>query len=301
MTARPRVSVIIPHAARFSAAELSEFARHVESCGLDGVATGDHLAAAVPMADATLTLAVAAAATTRITVGFGVMVLALRHPAWAAKQVATLQHLSGNRVILGVGLGGAVHGTAAWDAVGVPYQDRAARTNASLGILRGLIAGEPTSFRGGAELALAPGAQPPPVWVGGASPASRRRAVTHGDAWYPSMVTPGEVAAGVAHLAELSAVQRRGETPAVAVGGTVLLGANLPASLLDTHVAALVSGYRIPPDVAPAIPLTGPPAAVAERLRSYAAAGARDVVLGLVNNDDWRRQCDLLAEAVALA
>lgn len=193
MTERPRVSVIIPHAIRSGAAELSGFARHVEDCGLDGVAVGDHLAAAVPSAESTLTLAVAAAATRRITVGFGVMVLALRHPAWAAKQVATLQRLSGNRVILGIGIGGAVHGTAAWDAVGVPYRDRAARTDASLAILRGLIAGEPTSFPGGAELTLAPGAQPPPVWIGGTGPASRRRAVTHADAWYPSMFPVGTV------------------------------------------------------------------------------------------------------------
>jgi alkanesulfonate monooxygenase SsuD/methylene tetrahydromethanopterin reductase-like flavin-dependent oxidoreductase (luciferase family) len=301
MTGRPRVSVIIPRALRSSAAELNGFARHVEDCGLDGVAVGDHLAAAVPAAESTLTLAVAAAATRRITVGFGVMVLALRHPAWAAKQVATLQLLSGNRVILGVGIGGAVHGTAAWDAVGVPYAGRAARTDASLAILRGLIAGEPTSFPSGAELTLAPGAQPPPVWIGGTGPASRRRAVAHGDAWYPSMITPGEVAAGAAHLADLSAERDRAQAPTVAVGGSVLLGAAPPCDLLDAHVSALTSGYRVPPDVAPSIPLTGPPAAVAEGLRSYSAAGAQHVVLGLIDNDDWHRQCDLLAEALSLA
>jgi alkanesulfonate monooxygenase SsuD/methylene tetrahydromethanopterin reductase-like flavin-dependent oxidoreductase (luciferase family) len=55
-----------------------------------------------------------------VKIGFGVMVLALRGPAWAAKQVATLQALSGERVILGVGAGSDLHGTAAWDAIGVP-------------------------------------------------------------------------------------------------------------------------------------------------------------------------------------
>ena len=150
------MSVIVPHAQRFSAADLSAVARHVEDAGLDGVFVGDHLAAAVPHADSTLALAVAAAATTRIRIGFGVMVLALRHPAWAAKQLASLQQLSGNRVILGVGLGGAVHGTAAWDAVGVPFQERGARTDAALGILRGLISGEPTELRDGSNLTLAP-------------------------------------------------------------------------------------------------------------------------------------------------
>ena len=299
MTAKPRVSVIVPHAMRFAAADLSAVARHVEDAGLDGVFVGDHLAAAVPHADSTLALAVAAAATTRIRVGFGVMVLALRHPAWAAKQVATLQQLSGNRVILGVGLGGAVHGTAAWDAVGVPYRERGARTDAALGILRGLISGEPTELPGGSMLTLAPGAPSPPIWIGGGGAAARRRAAAYGDGWFPSMITPGDLAAGAAHLAELWAERDRTEIATVAVGGSVLLGADLPTGALDAHIAALVDGYRIPADVAAKLPLSGSPAAVAERLLSYADAGARHIVLGLIGGD-WRQQCDLLAEAVGL-
>lgn len=299
MIPRPRVSVVIPHAIRSNASDLSAFARHVEDAGLDGVFTGDHLAAAAPLAGSTLTLAVAAAATTRIQVGFGVMVLALRHPAWAAKQVATLQQLSRNRVILGVGLGGAVHGTAAWDAVGVPYRDRAARTDAALGMLRGLIEGEPTGFSGGTELTLAPGAPPPPIWIGGNAPASRRCAAVYGDGWFPSMITPDGVAAGAADLAGLRAALGHVETPAVAVGGSVPLGAAPTPDMLSAHVAALVSGYGIPPHVAAELPLTGPPAAVAERLRSYATVGARHIILGLIS-DDWRQQCDFLAEAVNL-
>ncbi|MGI8414084.1 MAG: hypothetical protein ACR2QA_16660 [Solirubrobacteraceae bacterium] len=55
--------------------------------------------------------------------------------------MATLQQLSAGHVILGVGLGGAMHGTAAWDAVGVPYHERAAHTDAALRVLRVLIAG----------------------------------------------------------------------------------------------------------------------------------------------------------------
>lgn len=299
MTARPGVSVIVPHAMRFSPDDLSAFGRHVEDVGLDGVFVGDHLAAAAPHADSTLVLAVAAAATTRIHVGFGVMVLALRHPAWAAKQLATLQHLSGNRVILGVGLGGAVHGTAAWEAVGVPYRERGARTDTALGILRSLISGEPTGFPGGAQLTLAPGAPPPPIWIGGGGAAARRRAVAYGDGWFPSMTTPEDLTAGAAHLAELCAQRDRPEIPAVAAGGSVLLGADLPSRALDAHVADLVDGYRIPADVAAKLPLSGPPAAVAERLHSYAASGARHIVLGLIGSN-WRQQCDLLAEAARL-
>jgi hypothetical protein len=114
------------------------------------------------------------------------------------------------------------------------------------------------------------------------------------------MITPDDVVAGAAHLAELCAEQGRAETPAVAVGGNVLLRAALPNGALDAHVGALTSGYGIPPHVAAGLPLTGPPAAVAERLRSYAAVGARHIVFGLIS-DDWHQQSDLLAEAVRLA
>jgi len=185
------VSVTIPHAMRFSAGDLTVFARHAEDAGLDGVFVGDHLTPAVPVTDSSLALAVAAAATSRIRLGFGVMVLGLRHPAWAARQLATLQQLSGNRVILGVGLGGAVHGLAAWQAVGVPFQERGARTDAALEVLRPLISGEPTVLPNGAELTLAPGAPCtglPPRWPRDCAPTPTPEPVTSSSA---SSVTTG--------------------------------------------------------------------------------------------------------------
>lgn len=256
MTTALQVSVIVPHAMRFAAADLAAVARHVEDVGLDGVFVGDHLAATVPLAESTLVLATAAAATSRIHVGFGVMVLALRHPAWAAKQVATLQQLSAGRVILGVGLGGPMHGTAAWDAVSVPYRARAARTDATLRVLRRLIAGEPTVLDNEAELTLAPGVVPPPVWIGGGSAAARRRAAAHGDAWFPSMLAPAQLAAGATHLAQMCADQGGNDTPAIAIGGSALLGEPRSRAILDEHVAGLVDGYGIPPEMASTLPLT---------------------------------------------
>jgi hypothetical protein len=113
------------------------------------------------------------------------------------------------------------------------------------------------------------------------------------------MITPGGLTAGIAHLAELCAEQGSTEIPAAAVGGSVLLGTDLPRNALDAHIAGLIDGYRIPAEVAAELPLAGPPAAVAERLQCYAAAGARQIILGLIGNN-WRRQCDLLAEAARL-
>ena len=124
---------------------------------------GDHLSIGVPTLDSTIALAVAAAATERIHIGTSVYVPALRPLAWAAKQIATLQYVSGGRLLLGVGSGG---GPAQWAAAGVPYEERGTRTDTALRLLPALLAGEQVTLPGLPEptdIELAPPALVPPV------------------------------------------------------------------------------------------------------------------------------------------
>jgi alkanesulfonate monooxygenase SsuD/methylene tetrahydromethanopterin reductase-like flavin-dependent oxidoreductase (luciferase family) len=96
-------------------------ARHAEDLGFESVWVVDQLVAGsgVPFLDSVVVLAAAAAATSRIRLGFGVMILPLRPVVWVAKQVGSLQHVSGDRVILGVGAGGDRH-ERSWVAAGDP-------------------------------------------------------------------------------------------------------------------------------------------------------------------------------------
>lgn len=282
------ISVMLSAPGSVPVEDVGAYARHVEAVGLDGVFVADHLVATRPILDSVATLAAVAAVTGRIRVGFGVMVPALRPVAWAAKQIATLQLLSGGRVILGVGTGGEAHGSAGWVAAGVPYAERGRRTDAALVALPGLIAGE-----GG----LAPAAGVPPIWIGGGSPAALRRAVAHGAAWFPSMVLAGAVADGTGRLRELAAAAGR-PAPAVAVGGFALLGEAAGGPALQ-RLAAGLEAYGVPPDRAARLPVAGPPEAAAERFAEYARAGAGHLVLNVAGSD-WRRQCELIAEARAL-
>jgi alkanesulfonate monooxygenase SsuD/methylene tetrahydromethanopterin reductase-like flavin-dependent oxidoreductase (luciferase family) len=295
---RLSIGVMLSTSGESTATDVRSFARHVEQLGLDAVFAGDHLTPRQPLLDATVTLATAAAATERIRIGYGVMVVALRHPAWVARELSSLQKLSGNRVILGVGSGGAVHGTAAWDAVGVPYAERGQRTDAALAILPQLIAGRPTRLGNASSLTLAPGAEVPPIWIGGGSEAALRRSVEHGAAWFPSMVPPAFVAAGARRMDQLAAV-RGSSRPGIAVGGATLLGVQAPGAVLEGFIAGLTQGYGMPRQWAAAIPITGPPAQAAERFAEYAGAGADHLVLGVIGGD-WQEQCELIAEARAL-
>ncbi|WP_131738545.1 LLM class flavin-dependent oxidoreductase [Actinomadura roseirufa] len=291
-----RIGIYLPSFGVDASATVAEHARHAEDAGFESVWAGDHLVPVRPFLDATLVLATAAAATRTVRVGFGVMVLPLRQVAWAAKQVASLQHLSGGRVLLGVGSGGAVHGDAAFRAVGVPFAERGARTDAALEMLPALVEGRPVLVNGPAsapEVTLTPPAVMPPLLVG-AGP--ERRAARFGDEWFPAFSAPEEVAAGRERIAALAAEYGR-PAPKVTVGLSVGLG-DLPEAEVDAQVRALTA-YGMSEDEARRSLLTGGPAQAAERLAALAEAGAHRVV-ALPFASDRRRQAELFAEAARL-
>ncbi|WP_225994013.1 LLM class flavin-dependent oxidoreductase [Actinomadura rudentiformis] len=289
------VGVHLPSFGVDETAGVAEHARLAESAGLESVWVGDHLRAVKPFLDSTLVLATAAAVTSRVKVGFGVMVLALRPVAWAAKQVASLQHLSGDRVLLGVGTGGEPHGDVAWRAVGVPFAERGRRTDAALELLPGLVEGKPTVIDG-VEIALTPGATMPPVLIAGGGPAMLRRVARHGDECYPAFSTPGQIAELSARLAELAAEHGR-PVPRITVSVSIGLGGVTEAEL-GAQVRGL-TGYGLTEAEARASLVTGTPAQAAEHFAELAAAGAHRII-GMPFPKNRLRQTELLAEATRL-
>ncbi|RAY16425.1 LLM class flavin-dependent oxidoreductase [Actinomadura craniellae] len=294
---RLEIGVVLPGIAvqRRQGLDLATAAQHAEDAGLDGVWHGDHLATGTPSLDCAVGLATAAAATTRIRIGASVFIPAIRPLAWAAKQVAALQYVSGGRLVLGVGSGG---GPEQWAAAGVPYGERGARTDTALELLPRLLSGEPVRLPHGPEVELSPAVPVPEIWVGNASPAAVRRAARLGTGWFPSLVPDARVADGAARLADLAAGHGR-PAPVIALGTTGVLGTEPGLPTREEIAAGFAGVYGVPLEEAVALPVTGGPAEAAERLAACRALGVSHLVLGFAGGD-WRRQCDLLAAAGAL-
>jgi probable F420-dependent oxidoreductase len=194
-----------------------EIAQVAEAHGWEALFVWDHLAYAwgVPSADPWVTLAVSAQATTTIKLGTFVTPLPRRRPQVVASALASLDLLSGGRVIFGAGLGGVDVEFTAFGEDADPHI-RAEKLDESLDILDGLLSGRQTKHAGthyqidGVTLAPLPVQKPRlPIWIGGESQPAMRRAARY-DGWAISGVNeqaqitkrPEQVAEGIAYIAQ---------------------------------------------------------------------------------------------------
>ncbi len=154
-----------------------------------------------------------AATTKKVILGTSVLVLPTHHPVNLAKYLATLDQISGGRVVLGAGVGGEGD---EFNLLGVPIRKRGALTDESITIMKELWSNPYPSYQGGSlnfsEVRFSPKpVQKPhiPVWVGGSSTGARRRAARVGDGWHPNGVSPEDFSAGRREIQELAAESGR--------------------------------------------------------------------------------------------
>ncbi len=188
-------------------------AKLAEDVGFDSLWVSDHILMPEEHArygqgtEALMTLAYAAGITERIGFGLSVLILPMRDPILAAKQIASLQHLSGRSVIAGLGVGWAEQ---EFRFLNADFHQRGRLMDEYIEIMRKLWTEETPEHSGTytfANARFAPMPQPvPPVWIGGASEAALRRAATLGDGYQPTAAF-GKVedfARLIARLRELS-------------------------------------------------------------------------------------------------
>jgi probable F420-dependent oxidoreductase len=138
--------------------------------------------------DPLIALSFVAAATSRIRLGTGVNILSQTNPLYMAKQVSSIDHLSGGRLMLGVGVGWL---REEFHALGVPFERRGARADEYIDAMRAAWTGETVDFHGDFvdwsrfKMLPRPTQEPSvPIVVGGTSDAAIRRVVERGDGWY---------------------------------------------------------------------------------------------------------------------
>lgn len=251
-------------------ADLVEIARAADRSGFAYIAGCDHVGVPRRLAtamstiwyDPVATLSYLAGVTERVQLLSHVAVVGLRHPLLTAKQYATVDHLSGGRLILGVGAG---HVREEFEVLGVDFDRRGAVLDESIDALRAALGpdefpehhGKLYDFEGLGQRPR-PVREHVPLWVGGSSPAAVRRAALKADGWLPQGDPRDKLPAQIARIRRL-----REEA---AVEGPFVFGAiTEPLYVGDP-------GWEVGRRT-----LTGAPEVLAESLRAYGAMGVDQI------------------------
>lgn len=246
--------------------------------------------------DPIVALAVAGGLTTRVKLGFSVLVVPGRNPMLLAKELATLDRLSGGRLLPAFGLGAVDPGEQ--QAFGVERGERAARFDEVLPLLRRFWAGDAVDHDGpfhhyeGAVVRPQPIQQPLDIWLGGIAPSELRRCGRLGDGWLPSFCTPDDVRRGIAVITEKAEQAGRAIDPEH-------FGALIP--YIDGPIPELVAAgvARRRPDVDPAevvaSGLDGLRTMIGQHIE---AGGSKFVVVPIAEPPRWDEHLAEVAEAV---
>jgi alkanesulfonate monooxygenase SsuD/methylene tetrahydromethanopterin reductase-like flavin-dependent oxidoreductase (luciferase family) len=235
---------------RHDAGGLIEFARDAEDSGFDSVWTGDSVLARTRVDPLTL-LAAVSAATSRVALGTAALIGPLRPPLLTSAQAATVDQLSGGRLILGLGSGSPVpESRREFDAMTMPFSDRTRRLDEAVQLWRQAWTGE-RRFSGrywqidGLDSALPPArAGGPPLWLaGGDSERVIARVSEHYDGWLPYLPDAGAYRRAWTRIGELTS---RPITPALYATVCIDDDRRRAHDTLDTYTRAY---YRQPLEV----------------------------------------------------
>ena len=210
------IGISLPHFRHLASTEaIRRIAQYAEAIGLDSIWVTDHILLTDAQTkrfgtvfyEPIATLSYAAAITHRVRVGTTAIILPYRNPKVTAKQLSTIDTLSGGRLIFGCAAGWSEE---EFGALGVDFKNRGAVSDAYLRMIKRLWT-EPRID--GLHFEPRPVQKPhPPIWVGGNSKRGIRRAVELGDYWHPTRPTAEEVKAGKSEIRNIA--ERFGRNPA---------------------------------------------------------------------------------------
>lgn len=278
-----------------------------ESAGFDSVWVGDSLVARPRLEPLTL-LAALAMRTQRMTLGTAVLLPALRHPLTTAHGLATIDRLSGGRLVVGVGAGFAYPETEReLGLIGVPMHERVGRSVESVAIWRALWNANGAAAHAGRywsfdDVRISPRpARPggPPIWLGGNAPRAIRRAGEISDGFFPTSATPETFADA---WSEARAAAVTAGRPAGALQSAVLLTVCVdpdPSAAAASLRRYMEDYYGAPLELLETIIgcRGGTPDDIVEWIERYVNAGAEHIVLRCAS-DEQLGQLERIATTV---
>ena len=267
----------------------------LEEHGFDSLWLSERVSGGAP--DPVVGLSVAAGRTSRIKFGMSVMVLPGRNPVLVAQELASLDRLSGGRLLPAFGLG--VADPREQQAFGVDRKERAPWFNEALPLLRRLWREDDVEHHGerfdldGITVRPKPIQQPMDVWLGGQAPSELRRVGRLGDGWLPSFCDAQDIEAGIPAIEAAAAEAERVIDPEHFGALVAYAHGEVPDVLLQ-----FVQKRR--PDITdPTQIIPSGHEGLVQRLKEMIDVGAsKFVVLPIVEPDDWETELDALADAV---
>ncbi len=291
-----------------SADELVRVAARAEEWGLDSFWLSDHLLAPSPELDVVATLSMLAAHTSRMKLGPSVLLLNLRHPLMVAKAFASLDYLSGGRMVMAVGTGANV---ADYALCGVPAESRGKRLDEGIEVLRTVWKDRKASYHGKFfnfdDVTIEP--RPVPrtnndsgtmdIWVGGKSDGALKRTARLADGFFASFQTPDEYATSINKIRDYAVGYGRANARIEA--GLILLCriAGSREKALDEMKPMLAAMGRGAEQFLERS-VFGSPEDVIGRLSEYTQHGLDKFVLWpIAEPSAWPRQIELIGREIA--
>jgi probable F420-dependent oxidoreductase len=273
-----------------------------ERTDVDSLWFNERLSAPQPVLEPLTTIAAVAARTRRLKFGPSVLVTPFRTPVLLARELATIDYLSGGRLLPALGVGAEQE--REFRAAGVPFKERGRRTDEAIHIMRRCWAEDEVTFAGEfwslerVTVLPKPVQQPFPVWIGGNSEVAMRRTGRLGDGWIPSFITPEQFRVGVEKTQAFAAEAGR-EVPADHFGALVYFCFAADPAAAEATAKPFLPRGRVDDATLTRIAAFGPPDVLAARLDEYVrGGGSKFIVRPLGPPDGMLEQVQRLAEEV---
>ena len=289
MSARVALAVSIPQTFQDRAVDVGAIRAYLaraEALGFHSAWVVEQVLGSIPSLEPVELLTYAAAMTERLRLGTAVLLTALRSPVHLAKSLATLDHLSGGRLDVGVGLGGNPN---IYPAYGFTADRRAARFAEGLRLMKRLWTEPRVTFEGkffrlqNASMEPKPVQQPhPPLWFGAHHPNALRRTAQMGDAFMGAgSLSTAKFAEEVQMLRGL--LEEAGRDPAAfPIAKRIYIAVDRDRARAGSRLRDWFGAFYGRPQMAEEVCVWGPPEECVERLGDVAAAGARLLMLNPV-------------------